>query len=281
MTKLADILEGSTIMTIDPKSCVPIVTTRRTVPSGTERLKQSFRGVPRTGEGSDETIMTAGSDEAIVVPLQGSLRHHVLSYFKRAVDDTNGDMKSRPDEEVTRIIASREVWYGIVDGNCRHGAVLQLMKEEPDRWEAFKWSVCVVKSTCPVHRLRQLARTQYSKHEGDAWIEITFYEKLSGLYKEYLTLSTKRNKAKPTGSEVVTSYDGGNHTSKSNLYETATTVMRLPHPAIQAIGKLINEQFYIITAAKLPDGHPGHTDTEIANRFIYCPVYWKFVNLLP
>lgn len=269
-SKFADIMEGSVMRTVIPNTCIPLIEARRGTKSGVDRLKRIFRGILSNGEMLGEINVTAGSDAAIVIPLQGALRQHIRGHFR---------LQGIPEEEISCTIEKYQKWYGIVDGNYRHKAIIQLMKEEPSTWESFKWSVCIIKSGCSLDRLRQLARCQNAKHDDDAWIETTLYDTLKGLYDEFLRLQRRPQKAKTTAVEVAAAYDGMIHSSRSTIYQTATTAIRLSGEFIRELGNVMNEEHVDLASQLLPEGHIARQDATLATRYVDCRVFRKVVTL--
>lgn len=270
ISMFADIMEGSVMRAVDPTACVSFVQYRKPTRSGVDRLKRIFSEELRNGCMGESVNISAGSDAAIVIPLDGSHRHSIRKYLKDlgiSGSEIDATMKSKP------------AWYGIVDGEHRHMAITELIREIPAVWESFMWSVCVVQIGCSMERLRQLSRVQNAKHSEDAWIAVTLHDELSGYRMEFERLLKERNGKKPTAVDVATAYDGFTHSAKDTARQKAATALRLPIAVLDEMGSIMSEEHFDIGAARLPESHPARKDPRMASRYIDCRVFRNFITI--
>ena len=185
----ADVMEGSSNTTVDPRDCIPLTNVRAIVRLGVERMKVLFRGHAvaegnhEAGEAPHEPGITAGSDMPVLMPLTGTYRRYVIDHFKgKGLTETEAREKSR----------TRTQWYGVVDGMHRLVAILELIDELPAQWSGFSWSVTILSGGHNVQVLRQLARHQNGKHAPSYYIGTTFYDTLCGLREEAARLKAEK-----------------------------------------------------------------------------------------
>jgi len=123
----------------------------------------------------------------------------VIDYFKNELGLSETEARGKA--------ASRDRWYGVIDGLHRHVSVKELIQEDYDSWKGFSWPVVVLKGGHSISVLRQLARHQNEKHSEEFYIETTFYDALSGLQMEVRTLTAASNGKRPTAKEVARHYE--------------------------------------------------------------------------
>ena len=113
-TAYLDLMNDSRNCTIDPLSCIPLTKIRLLTKRGVKRLKRLMGG----DKSGDKPGIFASSDTPVVIPLTGSMYHHVQEHFESlGLSSTEVEVK----------IKERELWYGIVDGMHRHRAIMELM----------------------------------------------------------------------------------------------------------------------------------------------------------
>lgn len=88
------------------------------------------------------SVVACGNNSAIVAQFEYCDHHIVQSYY--ALD---GFSKT----EVHRKVRSKNVWYGAIDGNYRHRAIV-LHMDSNNQWKNFCWMVKVTKSGFPTER---------------------------------------------------------------------------------------------------------------------------------
>ncbi len=118
-----DIMDGSIYDYVDPHCCIPFTMTRPISTSGVLALMALFDGSYK-GESITGGGISCGSDTPIVVKLSGTNLKFVLDYFRR---------KGNSEAEAKQLLDQREVWYGIVDGQHSHCAIMRLV-ETKKRW---------------------------------------------------------------------------------------------------------------------------------------------------
>lgn len=183
-------MRGATHTTIDLASCFPFSRARIAVSGGFERLKYTFSSFG----------FWAGSDNALIIKIFGNLQRKL----RRCILG-NGILES----ELTAKVQSRSLWYVIVDGEHTWRAVLDLICENPNEWERFKWPVFLCTSSFDISVLRQLARSNnYGRSEG-SYIKTTLFDKLCEMKQEYQRLQSMRgDRRPPTSVEVAFAYNG-------------------------------------------------------------------------
>ncbi len=230
-THFKDLMEGCFYDWIDPHDCIPFTMTRPISNSGVLRLMTLFDGA-FDGENINGGGICSGSDTPIVVKLDGTLLLHVCEHFRK---------KGLSEAQVKEQLGSRLNWYGIVDGEHSHNAIVRLI-ESKSRWNGYKWFVTVIKGGHSIEKYRQLARAQNERQSNRFHIELTFFDMLNNMKTEYEKLSKVQNRV--LGQDVVNAYCGYSTTSKKNstLVQTANTVMRLPNSVIRTIGEISNSE---------------------------------------
>lgn len=160
-----------------------------------------------------------------------------------------------------------------------HQEIRELMGQESNTWETFKWTVCIRKRGFQLDHLRQLARVQNWKHEDDAWIATTLYETFVGLIEEFHSLHKQHPIRKPTAAAVSYDYEGVKHSIRRTMYQTAVTGLRLHAYDVYEIGNIMNEEHADMSASQLLDGRPGRADHTQATRYVDCRKFRNFINL--
>ncbi len=267
-THFSDIMDKAVYEWIDPLSCIPFTKTRAIVQSGVYRLMSIFDG-KSMGESITGGGISCGSCTAIVVNLDGTLQNYVYEHFKE---------QGLSESEVKQRVEAREKWFGIIDGEHSHAALLKLM-ERSDRWVGYKWHVTVVQGRKCLERYKQMARMQNDRHDSRHFIEITFFDMISNMRSEYERL--RKVQKRVTGQDVINAYLGYAMTSKkvSTLLQTANTVMRLPESVIQAIGEISNSEHaeFALGNPKLND--VGATTVDDLMEKKDCRIFRKFIHI--
>ncbi len=78
----------------------------------------------------------SGSPTSIVVPLVDELEDLLHEYWSSVLSS---------EEKVLDKIKMHSQWYGVVDGNLLHEAIMQLRDEIPSDRADFKWKVTVLR----------------------------------------------------------------------------------------------------------------------------------------
>ena len=229
----ADVMEGSVFTTTDPRSCIPFTNIRLICRSGVKRMKRIFRGMGcAEHDGAGESIgFVAGPDAPLATPLTGTFSRYVAEYFV--------EEKGMTTEESIEHAASREIWYGVVDGMHRLVAILELIEEEPESWDGFNWTVTILKGGVSLQVLEQLARHQNLKHSQKCYVETTLYDSLRGLKDESERLVRIKNGKRPSAKEIADAYDGCTGLKDRTIQQMATTALRLQDAVIEAIGEIM------------------------------------------
>lgn len=202
VAQFEDVMDNAYYCKVDVYSCVPFTRVKRKSASGVARLMQLFDTEFQNKVSADSTIsvdtascgISLGSGTLIVVELCGTMLQYVFDYFRS---------QGFPESEVKQKDESREVWYGIVDGEHSHDAIVKL-KSLYERWKGYKWSVTVAEGGKPFERYKQLAITNHAKNDSKYWIEMTFYDRISNMKAEQLRLISEGRPS--NGTEVAKVY---------------------------------------------------------------------------
>ncbi len=267
-THFKDLMVDCTYDWVDPHACLPFTMTRPVSNSGVLKLMDLFDG-SFDGDSINGGGISCGSATSILVRLDGTLLVHAGEYFRK---------KGWSETKVKDKLNSRTAWYGIVDGEHSHSAILRLM-ETKKRWAGYKWFVTIIRGGFDIERYRQLARMQNERHSSRFFVELTFFDTLSNMRTEYEKLS--KTSSRVAGQDVVNAYCGYTVTSKkrSTLVQTANTVIRLPVSVIRTIGEICNAEHpeLVLTNSKL--NTIGATTISEAMRQVDCRVFRNFLHI--
>lgn len=98
---------------------------------------------------------------------------------------------------------SREIWYGIIDGNHTWLVLIEFCSGHKEHWYSFQWRLTRLASNLGLLFLRQLDRSISDAHNENEYIEFTLFDKLYGMKQEYDLLSGARGNRRPyTGMNV-------------------------------------------------------------------------------
>ena len=263
-----DVMDSCVYDWVDPHDCIPFTMTRPVSKSGVLKLMNLFDGL-FDGSSINGGGISCGTDTSIVVKLDGVHLLHVCDYFKK---------KGYSESMIKERISSRKNWYGIVDGEHSHAAILRLI-ETKKRWAGYRWFVTIIKSGFNIEKYRQLARMQNERHNDQFYIETTFFDMISNMRTEYDKL--RKVQSRVLGQDVVNAYCGYTVTSKktSTLVQTANTAIRLPVSVVRAIGEVSNleQPDLVLSSTKL--NSKGATSVEEAMRMVDCRVFRKFLHV--
>ena len=134
-------------------------------------------------------------------------------------------------------VESRNVWYGIVDGEHSHDAIVKLISLF-ERWKGYKWFVTVVEGGKPFERYRQLAITNNAKHDCKYYIEMTFYDRIANMKAEQIRLVSEQQPS--NGTEVAKAYSGLPPKKTRSIIQVANAVVRLSSEVIDTIGDIMH-----------------------------------------
>ncbi len=267
-THFKDVMDGCYYDWVDPYGCIPFTSTRVITNSGVKRLMAlfdaSFNGETIAGGG-----ISCGTNTPIIVKLTGTLLVHAHEYFRKT---------GLSESAVKLKLKEREVWYGIVDGEHSHSAIIRLI-ENSARWTGYKWFVTVVKSGHNIDRYRQVARMQNERQSKNCFVEYTFFDMVCNMRTEYEKLC--KTKRRVTGQDVVNVYCGYSGVSKkvSTLVQTANTVMRLPADVIKVIGEISNEEHPDLALSNKKINRYGATTVDEIMKKEDCRVFRSFLHI--
>lgn len=264
-----DIMSGSTNIKVDPESCIRLTKVRGLSESGVCRLMSLYSGGSDSADGIASAGIALGSDIPIVVELTGSLRHFIHKHFKD-MGLSGLDLESR--------VNSRQKWYGIIDGQHSHEAIMRLRSRD-EKWAGFLWFVCLVRGGQSVDRYQQLARFQNARHNSSFFIESTFYDLISNLKQEYNKLKSKKTSC--SGSSVVKAFIGMEVEEKRfrTLVQTANAVSRLPDAVINTIGEVCDSEYADLCLSNNSYNIKGSKTANEIMKVMDCRVFRKMLNI--
>jgi len=174
-------------------------------------------------------------------------------------------------EQVEQRVNERDKWYGIVDGQHSHAAIINL-RNKYERWCGFLWFVCLLRGGHSIDRYRQLAQFQNARHDSRFFIETTFFDVIKNLKAEYKVLKSQGSKC--TGLTVVKAYTGIAVDDKKfrTLVQTANAVIRLSDKLIDTIGEICNSE-YPDLCIRVKDNSNGSKSKEEIMSSMDCRVY--------
>ncbi len=263
-----DVMDGSCYEWVDPLCCIPFTMTRPISLSGVLGLMELFDG-GFNGDSIAGGGISCGSDTPMVVKLTGTNLTIAYEHFRK---------KGYSEDKVKEMVEARQTWFGIVDGEHRHSAILRLI-ETRKHWEGYKWFVTVVKGGYGVERYRQLARIQNERHDDRFFIQYTFFDMISNMKTEYDRLAKVQRRV--VGQDVVDVYCGYSVTSKkvSTLIQTANTVIRLPVSVINAIGEVCNAEHPELVLRNRKLNRRNATTVDEAMKLEDCRVYRNLLHI--
>lgn len=265
-----DIMMGSTYFEVCPNACVPIAQIRPLSASGVRRLKAHILGETCSGQSFGLGGLVQGTDTAIIVEVRGTLRPLLKDFMKG---------QGLNDVEANSRLQSRDVWYAIIDGAHMHAAIMEVMQDNVEKWAGFKWRVTLLQGGKPMYRYRQLARAQNERHDRSFHIEVTLFDKLSGLKEVFDLITRERNGRKATAMDVAKQYDGMSHTKDNALKQTASTAIRLSNSVIQTIGEIMTSEHPEICLSVPAMNKTGKRSSEEISQLVDCRVYRNFLSL--
>lgn len=143
-------------------------------------------------------------DILIVVPLKGTLFHHMTFYFG----------KQCRYENMSEIVSWFPVLYVIFDGDHSNKDVLHLVSYKP-AWVTLIWFVTILHVGHSVDGYVHMVWFQNYKHNSSFYIEMTFYDSFINCRLEYDILWIY--KKKPTDFHVPNLYKHFNPNWKSKV----------------------------------------------------------------
>ena len=275
VAQFEDLMENARYTKIDVHSCVPFTRVRKKSTSGVARLMQIFDGEYQKGPSTNSNLeadtagcgISLGSGTPIVVELRGTMLHFVFEFFQS---------QGFPEQEVKMKVESRDVCYGIVDGEHSHDALVKLMALY-DRWRGFQWFVTVLQGGKPLDRYKQLAITNNAKHDCKYYIEMTFYDRIANMKEEQNRLHSEGRPA--NGTEVAKVYSGLPPKKIRSLIQVANTVVRLHVKVVDTIGEIMNGEYPELCVSSNVLGTTFARTIEEAMRTIDCRIYRNFLNI--
>ena len=142
MTALfSDLIKGSRTVAISPRNCVPVFPPRVSS-SGLKRLEAWFCGRVTTGP-SNGGGLVAGVGMAYVVELSTTYG----ADLRRIMLQLHPDNSAAGIED---LMASENVWYGVLDGVHGMKVLKMLAEKDPRRWGEIEWLVLILEGGPPL-----------------------------------------------------------------------------------------------------------------------------------
>lgn len=138
-------------------------------------------------------------------------------------------MEGRTTTNAEETICRRDIWYGIVDGRYRYGAVKQLINRD-GKWAEFRWTVTKVTSVLPTKRYRQFSRMQNMRHSPNFYVQFILEDVVYNQSMENGKLNLKGGRV--TAASVSSAYCGDNRYGVVSFRQTEQTAIRLPSSVI-------------------------------------------------
>ncbi len=235
---MQSVLQNSETTEVEPSACLPLHLYRNRSNNAVKKLKASFTGKLTSNNASLPGIV-AGTSTSIVVPLIDDLEHLIFdSLIKQGYSKENSEL----------IRSKHERWFGIIDGNQFHAAIMELRDENPTIWGSYQWPVTIVRQGKTLNDYRKLARIQNERNKTIYHFESTIFDLLNGLRLEYNILYDAAFKSSRTGKrgvkinhrQVAERYDGGDHSNNTYIKQAVTVASRLAPDTIQEIGDVCN-----------------------------------------
>ncbi len=235
---LSHLTDGASVMDLDPTACIPLCLIRGLSDNAILRLMSIFNGDANEDQHAVAlTGMFTGTPTSLVVPLVDSLSYLVEETLSKTFEDPI-DLKFN--------IESHRKWYGIIDGNQFHGALMRLRVKIPAKWEGVKWKVIVLRPGHELSEYRKLAVVQNERNKQLYHYETTLPDMLISLRNIYDDLYTSRLKASRTGKkgvsvhhrDVAHIYDGGDHEKNTTVRQAVSVATRLTRATIEAISTI-------------------------------------------
>ncbi len=260
------LFEGSVNKKIDPFCCIPFANIRDVSQSGVQRLISLFDDTYNHKDDTPSTGLALGSDIPIVVELNGALLSCVQKYF---VD------QGKSGEEINELLHRHKHWYGIVDG-MHHNMAVRWLKRNKKQWESFLWYVTIVKGGHSVHEYEKLARFQNHRHSPKYYVEVTLYDQLKNLRKDYDRMRLlKQSVSQRTVAQSYFGFNGVNRT----MTMLASVAIRLPEQVIRELGYIMNTDYpKICLKEESIDCSAAKTEEEVMSNQD-CRVFRSFLKL--
>lgn len=261
-----DLFVGATYEYVDPFACIPFTKIRDTSDAGVKKLIDLFDRKAAEATDHDAPGFAFGTDTPCIVPLSGTLSHHVYSYFQ--------DLGCS-DCDVQEKVNGRAEWFGIVDGLHSNKAMRWMLTNRED-WKNISWFVTKLKGGFPVERYRQLARFQNHRHSPKYYVSLTFYDEVYNLRTEYNRLSAQSQAV--SNVSVARTYFGQEQVSRT-MTMLASTAVRLPQRTIETLGAIMNSEHPDLLDFKKQDHGPKSSTSCISIGNDDCRVFRQFVKL--
>ena len=129
-------------------------------------------------------------------------------------------------------------WYGIVDG-YHHNMAIRWLKTNKTSWEKVQLYVTILNGGHPIEEYERLGRFQNHRHSSKYYVDVTIYDQLNNLRREFDRLS--KIKSSVTQKEVSQSYFGCPKVNRT-MTMLASVAIRLPVPVLKEIGNIMNSE---------------------------------------
>ncbi len=192
---MKEVIDRCEIKELDPSSCIPLHLFRGRSNNAVQKLKSIFKGKLNSSELSLPGLVS-GTTTSVVVPLVSNLEYLIRESILR---------EGHSEADVGEIKSRHDVWYGIIDGNQFHSAIMELREENPTKWDSYRWLVTIVLPEKDLGAYRKLARIQNERNKALYHYESTIFDLLNGLRMEYDLLYNRALKKAEQEDEVLKS----------------------------------------------------------------------------
>lgn len=237
---LSHVTEGSSIISVEPRACIPLFLGREKSENAIERLKGILNGdLVESHKDVRLTGIVSGTPTSVVVPLINSLYYIVDEHLESIYDCA---------EDVNRHKQEFSIWYGVIDGSHFLCALVELCAKNAAKWEGYKWRVFCVPEGHPLSEYEKLAIVQNERNRETYHFETTSYDMLRRLRAIYDKLFDERSKLVQNEKQkvlihhrdVAHKYDGGDHDRNTTVRQAVSVAVRLSAKTIKAIGYVSN-----------------------------------------
>ncbi len=230
--QLSALLRGCFIADIKPDMCIPLWLIRKRQNNAVAKIKCLLTGNSKSPSAIIQGYVS-GSPSSVVIALVDELHELLVDYWESLCDTK---------EEAADIMKQHPIWYGIVDGCHFHAAVTELQNEQREEWIDFLWKVTVIRHEPKLSNLCRLDRVQNERNKPMYTFDVTIYDLLYNLRREYELLKKERSTESRTRTvsvssrDVADAYDGAEHRTNTSIRQAACIALKLHPRTIEAIG---------------------------------------------
>ena len=169
-------------------------------------------------------------------------------------------------EEARSLLNSRSEWYGVVDGQQRLYAVIDLIQNVPNDWDSFLFNARIYPDAQPF-LLRSVGRLIHAQRELDVVVEETVYDLMLAIRKEDMDFRRLSGKQTTTNPRIICALLNGDSVTPASkpsefpansdkLRRFIAVVQSIDKRVISAIGDVVNLENKQVALSKIPKGTP-------------------------